>query len=390
MKKHYYGSFANLLFEPLTDIFIKLLPKTYKKIQKNITYAGLPILTKTYLNTMNLTLFLVLTFGSFISIISLYMFSLWYPLIITLSLLIITKTLFLLYPKIKANQRKKTLDKELPFTISLLATLSSLGLKNEQLFHPLLKLKQTRIEALRIINSVKFKKIPIEQTLIETSNLTPSTKLRNFLKQLATQQNKTAYLKQLATQLTQEYKTTRKLRKNLFKETGNIFHNLSFKFKHFLFIFLAVLITIPNFYFFFDFATYNAPFFFYIILLLAIIIAWLPFFLDINKKFKTDREKENQFLKFTSHLNRGLTNLQPNTYGILEKNIEKLINQHKMGIPLKTSLKTFAKQVNNTTIKEIIHISLETNNPQALTEVTKALILKNKLKFSSSKKESKK
>ena len=61
-----------------------------------------------------------------------------------------------------------------------------------------------------------------------------------------------------------------------------------------------------------------------------------------------------------------------------------------MGIPLKTSLKTFAKQVNNTTIKEIIHISLETNNPQALTEVTKALILKNKLKFSSSKKESKK
>jgi archaellum biogenesis protein FlaJ (TadC family) len=393
MKQNNYGKFANLLFEPLTELYIKLFPWLFKYLQKNITYAGLPILTKTYMSSLILTNFIILALGATISVILLYQFSLWYPLIITVILIGISKSIFFLYPKIKANQRKRTLNHELPFTISLLATLSSLGLKEDQLFKPLLKLKQTRIEALRIINLIHFKKIPIENTLIEVAELSPSTKLKEFLKQLALNiKNPTDFLTRLAREQTQNYEKTRKLRKNLFKETGNIFHNQHLKIKHILYILLAIILAVVNFYFLFDFATYTAPFYFYILLIIIIIIAWIPIFLDINKKFKQDRQKENDFYKFALDLKTTKLQSLNKNYNLIDLNVKKLINQYKMGIPLNTAFNTFAKEVKNTTIKQIIEITLETNKPieTTLPEITKALILKNKLIFSSSKKQLKK
>ena len=387
MKQNNYGKFANILFEPITELYIKIFPWLYRYLQKNITLAGLPILTKTYLSSMILTHFIILALGATISVILLYQFTLWYPLIITILLLILTKIIFLIYPKIKVGQRKRTLDHELPFTISLLAALSNLGLKGEELFKPLLKLKQTKIEALRIINSIHFKKIPIATTLIEISELTPSNKLKEFLKNLASQiNNPSTFLTKLAREQTQNYEKTRKLKTNLFKESSNIFHNLHLKLKNFNFIIIAIIIAVADFFFLSDFATYTAPFYFYIILIISIILAWLPVFLDINKKFKQDREKENDFYKFATDLKtQNLQSLNRN-YNLINQNVKKLINQYKMGIPLDTALTTFAKEVNNRTIQEIILISLETKKPiQALPIITNSLLLKNKLIFSSSK-----
>ena len=104
--------------------------------------------------------------------------------------------------------------------------------------------------------------------------------------------------------------------------------------------------------------------FFFFILWFGLIIMAAPFVLTTIQKTKVAQEKELMFLEFTRNLvesvktgtsiSKSLTNLKQKSFGSLTPNIEKLANQIAMGIPLKTALEIFAKDVNNETVSRTI------------------------------------
>ena len=112
-------------------------------------------------------------------------------------------------------------------------------------------------------------------------------------------------------------------------------------------------------------------------------LAWSPVFYDINKKFKTDREQEREFVKFTRVLSKTQVGKIDKNFGIISFNTQKLVNQYRMGISRNNMLNNMAKDMNNATIKEIIGIALETNKDpfKVLPLITKPLVQKNKIKF---------
>ncbi|MBT3985328.1 hypothetical protein HOD38_01245 [archaeon] len=383
--KGIYVKIANLAFEPLTNFTIKIFPKFYNNLQKNIVYSGMPVLSITYLSIMYLTTFLILAIGSALSVILLYAYVMFYPLMITAVMVIISVLLFLIVPKLKANEKRNRIERNLPFTISLLAALSEIGLTKLDLFKPLLKSRDSKIEALRIINFTQLKKTSLAEALLETSQLTPSDRYRVFLQNLAKRinnpQQTLAYLKEKAESTLREHK--RRVVKNLWRETKAIFFSLKFKIKYLIFVIISLVLMVVCFFFLFDFATFDAPFYFYLLLLIVIIIAWSPVFYDINKKFKTDREQEREFVKFTRELSKTPVGKIDKNFGIISFNTQKLVNQYKMGITRNNLLNNMAKDMNNSTIKEIIDITLETNRDpfKVLPIMTKPLIHKNKVKF---------
>ncbi len=125
------------------------------------------------------------------------------------------------------------------------------------------------------------------------------------------------------------------------------------------------------------------------------IVGVLPFVLTTIQSNKTDQEMEAMFLEFTRNLvesvktgtsiSKSLTNLKKKNFGSLSKHIEKLANQISMGIPLKSALKIFAKDVNNPTVTRTITLIEQAekaggNIEGILEAVAKAVSMTDKLK----------
>jgi len=390
-KTNKYGSFANLIFEPFSSLIAKMFPSLYKNLTKNLTFAGREILTTTYLSSMFLTSFLVFFISAAIAIVLLYQYSIWYGVIIAIILSGITKIIFLIHPKIKAGARRRVIDDEFPFIVGQLSSLASTGLSKINLFKPMQKYKEAKIESLRVINYVNFKKRSLQDSIIETANNTPSKKFKEFLLELSKVINNksqtTSFLNKKARDLTTHYQMTRKVKRNLFRETGNIFHGLKFKFLYAVFIFIALLFIAGMFYLMFNFITYEAPVHFYIFLIIGVAIAWIPVAFDMHKTFKDARQKENEFFQFVKDLKKHkLPMLKEKNYGSITPNIKKLIHQYQMNIPLNRAFKTFAKETKTYSIKTIIAMSTEAekvnkNLLKTIDLVTRTYILRNKLKF---------
>lgn len=104
--------------------------------------------------------------------------------------------------------------------------------------------------------------------------------------------------------------------------------------------------------------------YFFFVMWFGIIIAVLPFVIGVIAKNKENQEKEAMFLEFTRNLvesvetgtsiSKSLVNLKKKSFGSLSKHVEKLANQIALGIPLKTALEVFARDVNNSTVSRTI------------------------------------
>jgi archaeal flagellar protein FlaJ len=135
--------------------------------------------------------------------------------------------------------------------------------------------------------------------------------------------------------------------------------------------------------------------FFFFILWFGIIIAVLPFVITVMRKNKENAEKEAMFLEFTRNLvesvetgtsiSKSLVNLKKKSFGSLSKHVEKLANQIALGIPLKTALEVFARDVNNPTVSRTITLIGQAeraggNIGEILGSVAKAVNMTDKLK----------
>jgi archaeal flagellar protein FlaJ len=128
-------------------------------------------------------------------------------------------------------------------------------------------------------------------------------------------------------------------------------------------IFVAVIIVIASFVFL------KASNLFYFILGVSFVIAGLPFFIKLILEGSRERELDAMFLEFARNLvesvragvpiSKSIINVRKKNYGKLNPYIEKLANQISIGIPIKTALETFARDINSPTIARAVVIISE-------------------------------
>jgi len=135
--------------------------------------------------------------------------------------------------------------------------------------------------------------------------------------------------------------------------------------------------------------------FFFFIIWFGVLIGLAPFVLSTIQQTKISQEKEEMFLEFARNLvesvktgtpiSKSLINLKKKPFGSLSKHVEKLANQISLGIPLKTALQIFAKDVDNETVSRTITLIGQAekaggNIADILEAVAKAVNMTDKLK----------
>ncbi|MDP2924828.1 MAG: type II secretion system F family protein [Nanoarchaeota archaeon] len=113
----------------------------------------------------------------------------------------------------------------------------------------------------------------------------------------------------------------------------------------------------------------NSPNLLYFLLGISFFIGGLPFFISLIIESNRTREKDEMFMEFSRNLvesvnagtpiSKSILNVKNKNYGSLNPYIEKLANQISLGIPIKTSLETFARDVGSATISRAITIISE-------------------------------
>lgn len=103
---------------------------------------------------------------------------------------------------------------------------------------------------------------------------------------------------------------------------------------------------------------------FYLLIGISVIIAIVPFFIQLILETGREKEKESKFLDFVRDLvegvrsgipiSRSIINLRGKDYNSLSPHIEKMANQISIGIPLQEALETFAKDIGSRTITRAI------------------------------------
>jgi len=135
--------------------------------------------------------------------------------------------------------------------------------------------------------------------------------------------------------------------------------------------------------------------FFFFLIWSGILIMAFPFVFTVMQKNKISLEKEEMFLEFTRNLvesvktgtpiSKSIINMKKKPFGVLSKHVEKLANQISMGIPFKTALQIFGKDVGNETVARTIALIGQAekaggNIGEILEAVAKAVSMTDKLK----------
>ena len=103
---------------------------------------------------------------------------------------------------------------------------------------------------------------------------------------------------------------------------------------------------------------------FFLIIGIGLIIGFLPFVFSTVLQSRAENEKERMFLEFTRNLvesvkagipvSKSIINAKNKPYGVLTPHVKKLANQIILGIPLRTALQNFSKDVGNKTISRAL------------------------------------
>jgi flagellar protein FlaJ len=143
---------------------------------------------------------------------------------------------------------------------------------------------------------------------------------------------------------------------------------IKFKKIYFVGIFIALFIVGFDFYVYFVFGGILKKFFLPI-LILAMTIAWLHFWIDFYKELQRQKGIELKFLEFVRGLvetvksgitiPRSILHVSEEDYGDLNPFIRKLAHQIEWGIPLHKAMITFANDTGNNVIKRSISIIIE-------------------------------
>lgn len=128
---------------------------------------------------------------------------------------------------------------------------------------------------------------------------------------------------------------------------------------------------------------------------ISLFIGTLPFFIDVIREAKRQRELEEKFLEFTRNLSdtvrsgvpipKAVIQVSTAEYGSLNPYVKKLARQIEWGFPMKEALINFAKSTQNRLIKRSISIVVEAERrgghiQDVLNAVTESVLQVKKIK----------
>jgi len=137
--------------------------------------------------------------------------------------------------------------------------------------------------------------------------------------------------------------------------------------KHYAGFAVAFVVLAIDFVLLFDFSIFSPrEWYFQPIIMLAIVIAGAPIFMDFLNETKRQKEIETKFLEFVRNLvesvrsgvsvPRAIIQASSSSYGPLDYYVKKLARQLEWGYPLHHALKVFAEGTNNPVITRSVDI----------------------------------
>ncbi len=359
-----YVTFANIIFEPISEKIITLFPRLSQNFQKIVLEAGLNILSISYLSITLLSIILILFLGTTLGVIIFYAYSLWYSIFLGLLLCLTASSAFYFYPIYTARKRKKELEEELPFFINHCATLANIGIKTKDIFD-IISLttyyKAFKIDCKRIINSTNLLNMSLEESLKQSAKTNPSKKTKIFFEELAKAIEEKIDLKIFLSEKAKESVKNYKQQKNFIKRYINHWEDIqeTFSLKGYSFTTFVILTGIIMFY------LYRPTIDKIFISSLAggIFLFLIPLTIKILKNLQQRQRQEKQFLLLLQKLKETKNLLKINSdFKELQINVQKLQNQYKTGIPKDKAWNTFGKDTRNPLIIATITMSQEAKN----------------------------
>ena len=184
-----FGTMANRYFRNLGEFMVSKYPESFEKLFKAMRYANMRILSKTYVNIILLitTLAFISSFLIFmlISFLNLNIYTLLIrPLIISVLVSLGAFTITYVYPFIKADQRSKIIDANLPFAINHMSAVATSGLPPDMMFRiasQSREYKELNLELKRLVEYVDLFGYDLTTAIESLSATTPSRDFKEFL-----------------------------------------------------------------------------------------------------------------------------------------------------------------------------------------------------------------
>jgi len=179
-----------MVYQLMGDKSARFLP-LFKDLDLNLQKSGLKVNFKAYVSLTIVASFLITLPVSIVT--SLLLFSILNMPIVSVLLFGVGVALFTwvlsilgfyLYPIYRADERKRELDDELPFTAGYMAILASAGVSPEKIFYSLSTLKSplaASSEARDAVKHINLFGLDVISALEKVSSRTPSEKLRDTI-----------------------------------------------------------------------------------------------------------------------------------------------------------------------------------------------------------------
>ncbi len=228
-KKHstinIFEKIANKYFGGLADFIIKNFPDLYAKFYEVLRRSGIKTLSKTYFALMLFLTIIVFIFSLVIDLIlHIFVFKSFNPLsffifliLITLFSIPLTIAIFLIYPYIKEKERRENIDAALPFALVQMSAIASANVSPYVMIKVIAnteEFKDLSDELKKVIEYIDYMGYDLTTALRMVAEETPSYKLKDFLKGLASiiksGGNVAEYIKEKALDALIHYRTERK------------------------------------------------------------------------------------------------------------------------------------------------------------------------------------
>ncbi|MBW2995022.1 type II secretion system F family protein, partial [Candidatus Woesearchaeota archaeon] len=183
------GTLANRYFRNIGEAVLSKYPESFEKLFKALRYANMKILSKTYLNVILFVstftffaLFLIIMLFGFFDL-SLYTLLI-RPLIFAVLFSIAAFGIAYAYPFIKADQRAKNMDANLPFAINHMSAVANSGLPPDMMFRIVSQSKEYAeigVELRKLMEYIDLFGYDLTTAMQTVAAATPSRNFKEFL-----------------------------------------------------------------------------------------------------------------------------------------------------------------------------------------------------------------
>lgn len=246
-KPTFFGALANIFSKRISLFLLDQFPDAFKSLYRQLRLANVKILSNTYINMMvlGITLNVFLAFiifpivfasqglpGAAVAARTFFM------LFIVAGL---TAGAFFYYPAMKAKNRRRSINSNMPFAINHMAAVASSGVSPNRMFKLLAESKEyaeISNELDKIVNYMEIFGYDILTAVKSVSDLTPSPQFKEFFDGMISTTQSGGDIKNYLTQKADEAMSNYKLERKKYTETISTYSD----------VYTGILIAAPLFF----------------------------------------------------------------------------------------------------------------------------------------------